>query len=312
MITKITQIILKSPMKLGYACINQSLKCRSSNTFRLKNYSEERLINIIDGNLSCLFKILEFNKLHHIFFFRITSDLIPFASHSIMNYNWQDHFKPVFKDLGKFVKLNKMRITMHPGQYTVLNSVNPKVYNNSINELRYHVEVLDLMNLNSSAKVQIHIGGVYGDKEKSKKRFISRFEKLDDYIKKRVIIENDDRSYTFKDCLSIHDAINIPIVFDVYHHECNNNGEILKECFNLFTNTWKKEDGLPIVHYSSEHPIKGKCSHTDTIDINHFKNFIKETRHYNFDIMLEIKDKEKSALKTLKVLANDQRLNKNN
>jgi len=299
-------------MKIGYACINQSLKCRSSHTFRLNNYSKDRLIEVIESNLNCLYKILEFNKLNYINFFRITSDLIPFASHSIMDYNWQDHFKPIFNKLGTFIMENQMRITMHPGQYTVINSLKEDVYQKSVAELKYHVDILDLMNLDTTAKVQIHVGGVYGNKEKSVDRFIRRYQELDEKIKNRLIIENDDKSYSLNDCLSIYNAIKIPVVFDIYHHSYNNNGENIQFCFDSFSKTWRKSDGLPIIHYSSENPIKGKCSHAEVIDISHFETFIKKTRHYNFDIMIEIKDKEKSALKALKLLENDPRLNLNN
>ena len=201
-------------MKIGYACINQSLQCRSNRTFRLKNYSKERLIEVIEGNLNCLFKILEFNKLNGINFFRITSDLTPFASHAIMDYNWQDDFKPTFIKLGNFIAENQMRISMHPSQYSVLNSIKEDIYQKNVKELRYHVEVLDLMKFDDSAKVQIHVGGVYGNKEKSMERLIERYQGIDDQIKNRLIIENDDKPYTLRNCLSIYDDIKIPIVFD--------------------------------------------------------------------------------------------------
>ncbi|MFX0072934.1 MAG: UV DNA damage repair endonuclease UvsE [Candidatus Hermodarchaeota archaeon] len=298
-------------MKIGYPCINLTLDCRSSKTFRLKNYSNEKLINTVKGNLECLFQILKYNINHKIYFFRISSDLIPFASHPIMNLNWQDYFKQNFRDLGKFIKENNIRISMHPGQYTVLNSTNQKVFKNSIKDLEYHVEILDLMELNKSVKVQIHIGGVYNDKRKSLKRFKNRYINLEERIKNRLIIENDDKSYNLNDCLDINKTVGIPIAFDVYHHECLHNGKELVDAFKLFTPTWDKNDGIPIVHYSSEHPIKGKCRHAETIDLNHFKKFLTDTKNFNFDIMFEIKDKQKSALKALELLLKDDRFNKN-
>ncbi|MFX0043002.1 MAG: UV DNA damage repair endonuclease UvsE, partial [Candidatus Hodarchaeota archaeon] len=273
------------------------MDCRSSRTFRLKNYSKERLKNIIEGNLNCLQKVLEFNRNNKILFFRITSDLIPFASHPVLDFEWKEHFKTTFEDLGAFIRKNKMRITMHPGQYTILNSINKKVYENSLKELIYHVNVLDSMHLDSTAKVQIHVGGVYGDKNASMKRFISRYFKLDNKIKNRLVIENDDKNYNLSDCLQIYQKTDIPIIFDVYHHQCNNSGEKIKEAFEKISDTWKEKDGIPIIHYSSEHPIKCKPSHAETIDLNHFKKFINLTRNFNFDLMLEIKDKEISALK---------------
>jgi UV DNA damage endonuclease len=200
---------------------------------------------------------------------------------------------------------------MHPGQYTVLNSNNQKVFHNSIKDLEYHVQILDLMQLNKSAKVQIHVGGVYNDKKKSVKRFKNRYTNLEENIKNRLIIENDDKSYNLDDCLDIHNSIEIPIAFDIYHHECFNNGKDLASAFKLFIYTWEKEDGIPIVHYSSEHPIKGKCKHAETIDLTHFQRFLGTTRKFNFDIMLEIKDKEKSALKALELIHSDPRYNKN-
>ena len=296
-------------MKIGYPCINLSLPCRSSRTFRLKNYSKERLIETIGGNLQCLREILEYNKQNEIFFFRITSDLIPFASHPIMKFDWQDYFEAKFKEIGHFIKNYNMRMSMHPGQYTVLNSPKRDVYDNSIKDLEYHVEVLDLMELDNTSKVQIHVGGVYGDKNNSKQRFIERYMKLPDKIKNRLIIENDDKSYSLKDCLDIHQNTGIPIVFDVYHHECLNSGESLDQAFKKVGKTWSVEDGVPIVHYSSEHPTKGKPSHAEHINIHHFEIFLNKTKNYDFDLMLEIKDKEKSLLTVKALIHNDIRYN---
>ncbi|MFX1569583.1 MAG: UV DNA damage repair endonuclease UvsE [Promethearchaeota archaeon] len=297
-------------MKIGYPCINLSLECRSSRTFRLKNYSEEKLIDTIEGNLNCLLKILEFNFNNSLLFFRITSDLIPFASHPIMKFNWQDHFKSKFREIGTYIKKNSMRITMHPGQYTVLNSKNEKVVQNSIKELKYHVDVLELLGLDSTAKVMTHVGGVYGDKNNSIKRFLQIYTTLSDTIKEHYIIENDDKSYNIKDCLKINEKIGIPIVFDSYHHFCYNLGESLEIAMELINKTWKKSDGIPIIHYSSEHPNKGKYSHADEVNLNHFSEFLKLTKKFNFDLMFEIKNKEKSALLALKYLINDNRFNK--
>lgn len=294
-------------MKIGYPCINLSMDCRSSRTFRLKNYSESKLIEIVEGNLNCLQKILEYNLEHNLYFFRITSDLIPFAPHPIMKFDWQNYFKNEFREIGSFIKKHDMRITMHPGQYTVLNSINNQVFQNSLKDLDYHVDVLDLMELDKTVKVQVHVGGVYGDKDKSLQRFIKRYDGLTRKIKNRLMIENDDKSYSLTDCLKISEKTNIPIVFDIFHYECLNTGESVNDAFELFIRTWSKEDGLPIVHYSSEHPLKGKPGHAEHINMKHFKKFLEKTSNFDFDIMLEIKDKEKSALKAIEILRTDPR-----
>lgn len=299
-------------MKIGYPCINLSLNCRSSKTFRLKNYSEQRLIETIKNNLNCLREILEFNANNKLLFFRITSDLIPFASHPVMTFNWEDYFKSEFQKIGLYIKKNHMRITMHPGQYTVLNSKNQRVVENSIKELRYHCKILELLGLDSTAKIVTHVGGVYGDKKSSIKRFIKRYSELDDNIKNYYVVENDDVSYNVTDTLTINNETEIPIILDSYHHHCNNLGESLEEAIEKVLKVWKEKDGLPIIHYSSEHPIKGICKHAEEIDIKHFTNFIKRTQNYNFDIILEIKNKEQSALKALEIIMNDKRFNRNN
>ncbi|TFG00411.1 MAG: UV DNA damage repair endonuclease UvsE [Promethearchaeota archaeon] len=295
-------------MRIGYPCINLSLECRSSRTFRLKNYSISRLKDTIKNNINCLQEILEYNKKYGFLFFRITSDLIPFASHKIMDFQWQEYFKDHFLKIGDYIKKNQIRITMHPGQYTVLNSINEGVFRRSLKEVEYHVEVLDLMKLDSTAKIQVHVGGKYGNKKESLNRFIERYSEYTEKIKKRLVIENDDKSYNLNDCMNIHNETGIPVIFDIYHHQCNNSGESMEIGFKKFTSTWKQKDGIPIVHYSSEHPTKGNPSHSEHIDLTDFNQFIQKTKDFDFDIMLEIKDKEKSALKALNVLKNDSRL----
>jgi UV DNA damage endonuclease len=299
-------------MKIGYPCINLSLDCRSSSTFRLKNYSEKRLIEVIEKNLNCLERILRFNVSHNIFFFRITSDLVPFGSHPVMEFNWQKHFSSKFNQIGDYIDKNKMRISMHPGQYTVLNSKKEHVYQNSIKELEYHSDILELMNLKSDAKIITHVGGIYGNKTESIARFVKRYNELSDKIRRRYVIENDDKSYNINDCLLISHDTGIPVIFDNYHHKCNPTQKSFIEEFDKVKNTWNHADGLPIVHFSSEHPVKGKPRHADTIDISIFSRFLEETKRYNFDIMLEIKDKEKSVHKALNLVMNDKRFKKNN
>ena len=294
-------------MKIGYPCINRSIGCKSDSTFRLKNYSDERLKSTFESNLNCLKNILKFNWENDLFFFRITSELVPFASHPICKFSWQDYFKGTLKEIGWFIKEYNFRISMHPDQFIVLNTKREDVLNNSINELKYHADVLDGMGLDYCHKIQIHVGGVYGDKERSINRFIERFKGLENRIKKRLVIENDHRSYTLGDCLDINGKVGIPVLFDYFHHQLNSSGEDLQVALGLVSDTWRKKDGIPMVDYSSQHPEKRLQSHAERIDIADFKNFIIESRPYDIDIMLEIKDKENSALEALKVVKKENR-----
>lgn len=297
-------------MKIGYPCINWTIGCKGDRAFRLKSYSEERLIKTVENNLDCLVKMLRFNYRNNILFFRITSDLVPFASHPICQFDWQESFKTKFKEIGNLIKNYGIRISMHPDQFTLLNSSDKRVFENSLKELIYHSQVLDLMELDTSAKIQIHVGGVYGDKEKSIKRFEDRFEKLDEVIKRRLVIENDDKLYNLKNCLKINTETGVPVLFDVFHHEVNNSGETIKEAFKLFTKTWKEKDGIPMVDYSSHRIDDLKRKHAESINLKHFKDFLEETKTFDFDVMLEIKDKEKSAIKAIKTASNDKRFTK--
>jgi len=240
-------------------------------------------------------------------FFRITSDLVPFASHPICKFNWQKHFSVKFEDLGAFITRNDMRISMHPDQFIVLNSKSEDVVERSIAELQYHAEVLDLMGLDDTAKIQLHVGGVYGDKVESKSRFRSRYLKLDRAIKNRLVIENDDRSYTVSDCLEISKGVGIPVLFDNFHHQLNSSGENIKQALEKTGSTWKKSDGLPMTDYSSQNPNLAKGRHAETIDIANFKKYGEDSKPFDFDIMLEIKDKEKSAQLVVEVLLKDKR-----
>ncbi len=289
-------------MKVGYPCINLSLDCRASRTFRLKSFSRDRFLETVRVNLNCLERMVDYNIENNLLFLRITSDLIPFASHKINQVDWRSEFSGRFEEIGKKINRAEMRITMHPGQYTVLNSNRRTVFKKAVEELTYHTEVLDLLGLDSSAKVNIHVGGVYENKNESMKRFVDRYRGLPEKIKKRLIIENDEKSYSVIDCLNISEKIDIPVTFDNLHHEINNKDEKLEFLLRKVFKTWKRKDGLPIVHYSSQKPGERKGRHNEHIDLDHFKNFLKKMDKFDFDLILEIKDKERSAEKALKVI----------
>jgi UV DNA damage endonuclease len=299
-------------MRIGYPCINRTLDCSTSTTFRLRSYSEARLKISIKNNLDCLSRILQFNLEHRLFFFRISSDLVPFASHPINKFSWQRHFQQEFAEIGEFIIKNKMRISMHPDQFTLINSIKDEIFKRSKKELQYHAEILDLMNLDASAKIQIHIGGAYGDKKASMERFVARFNKLPDSVGRRLVIENDDKLFDLNDCLKINEEIQIPVLLDVFHQKLNNSAtQSLEESLMLATKSWnKKNDGVPMVDYSSQEPNGLPRQHSETINLDDFGLLLKQTEPYDFDIMLEIKDKEESAIKAIEYAANDWRLHR--
>jgi UV DNA damage endonuclease len=251
--------------------------------------------------------MLRFNAERNILFFRITSDLIPFASHPVCRFDWLSHFRREFEEIGDYVNCHQIRISMHPGQFTILNTPDNSVLENSARELLYHARVLGAMGLDSTAKIQLHVGGIYGDKQNSIFRFIERYRSLDQQIKKRLVIENDDRNYSLSDCLRIHAETGMPVLFDVLHHELKNSGEGLTDAFALVTSTWREEDGTPMVDYSHQATVGLNTRHAESIDVELFKRLLEQTRPFDYDVMLEIKDKEKSVLRVLPILASDAR-----
>ncbi len=291
-------------MKIGFVgSANTTINCRPDKSFRLASYTKKKALEIIESNLTCIQKTIEFCIRNHFYFYRI-ADFIPFFSHSI-SISWvqiEEIFSELFLDIGKRIRNNDMRISMHPGQYTILNSPKEGVLNNSIKELEANVWILDKLKLDHTAKVQIHVGGIYGNKEEATLRFIKNFQRLPEFMKNRIVIENDDRLFDFKDCTALSKELNIPVVFDVFHHTIKNNNESTLESLNILGYLWDNKDGIPMVDWSYQEVDARMGKNANTIDLMLFKKFITEISDEDFDLMLEIRDKEKSALQAAKLL----------
>jgi UV DNA damage endonuclease len=295
-------------MRIGYPCINRSIGCTPSKTFRLASYSDDRLRDTVAANLACLQKILAYNKEHGFLFLRITSDLVPFASHPVCTFPWQEFFSDTFAELGNYCREHGFRISMHPDQFVLLNTPDGEILGRSIDELEYQVEVLNLMGLDRTAKVQIHIGGVYGDKAASMNRFVETYSRLDNSITSRLVIENDERLYSVADCSAINERCGVPVIFDTFHHSLLNHGEPLEDVLMRLQKSWNERDGLPMIDYSTQQEGKRAGAHAEQIEPDHFMDFLVQSRPHDFDLMLEIKDKEKSAATALSLAAQDSRL----
>ena len=285
-------------MRIGYPCINLALKRSASRTFRLASYSDERVISTIDSNLDTLEAYLAWNAEHDIRFFRLSSGTIPLASHPIMTFDWQTTFADRLREIGKTIQGQGTRVNAHPGQYTLINSNRPEVVTASIGELVYHAELLDLMGLDTTNKIQIHVGGVYGDKPAAIRRFIDTWRGLPDIVQRRLVIENDERHYSMADTLAIHEKTGIPILFDTFHHSIRNNGESIEDALDLVVRTWDGH-GPPMVDYSSQDSSKQLGAHTTSIDLDDFAEVLPLFVRHDADVMLEIKDKEASALRAI-------------
>jgi UV DNA damage endonuclease len=295
-------------MKIGYPCVNRSVGCSSSRTFRLASYSDSRLVETVESNLDCLMRVLRYNAQKGLLFFRITSDLVPFASHPVCRFDWPGRFGETLSQIGRFIRSRGMRISMHPDPFTLLNSPSRRVLESSVRELAYHARVLDLLGLDATAKIQIHVGGVYGHKARSMRRFVRAFERLDRSVRRRLVIENDDRLYSLADCMSLHGDTGVPVLFDVFHHRLNGRDGSLERAFESFVPTWKRGHGPAMVDYSLQARGQRRGRHAESLSTAFFRRFLDRTADFDFDVMLEIKDKEKSALRALAAASSDPRL----
>lgn len=291
-------------MNIGYACLTIGATNTNYRSCTLKNATNENLTSIIKENLDALNHAIDYNIKHHIKLFRITSDLIPFGSSPANSLHWWDIFSKKFDAIGDKIKKYNMRVSMHPGQYTVLNSPKEDIVNRAIMDLEYHTKVLDSLKVSKENKIILHIGGVYNDKSSAMNRFIHNYEHLSDNVKNRLVIENDDKSYTIEDVLTIGDKLSIPVIYDNLHNYLNpsDRNKTDEYYINLVKPLWKMDDGTQKIHFSMQDPIKKGGSHSKTIEVQTFLEFCKDINRDDIDIMLEVKDKNLSAIKCIQCL----------
>ncbi len=294
---------------IGYACQNLDVIDDVYRTCRIGRFNDEIGHELIAHNLNVLEGMIDYNIAHGLKMFRVTSSLIPFASNKAVNQiNWREDFSEKLAVIRAKILDHSIRISAHPGQYTVLNSLNDDVVERSILELEYHVDIIESLGGTRNSKIIIHIGGVFGDKEKAIRRFIDVVNhRLSERIKRHLIIENDDRLYHAEDVLYIASQTGLPMVFDNLHHACNPGPSNLPErdlILQAFS-TWSAEDGRPKIHYSQQANGKKIGAHTDTINAEKFMQFFNHLQDLTFDIMLEVKDKNRSALKVSILLNGD-------
>ena len=296
-------------MNIGYACINMTLgeqtprittnRSMVKKTFTQKgiSYASELALE----NSRDLFEIIKWNVKNGIKLFRISSDMLPWAS----EYNVEDmpdftKISNILKGCGTYAKENGVRLTSHPGPFNVLVSPNPKVVENTIRDLELHGKLFDLLGLELSPynKINIHCNGVYGDKISAMDRFCANFEKLSESVRKRLTVENDDKAsmYSVADLMYIHHKIGIPIVFDYHHHQFCTGGLSERQALLLAISTWRKSGVTPVVHYS-----ESKALHESDVKIkpqahSDYITALPDTHRMSVDIMLEAKAKELAIL----------------
>lgn len=289
-------------MRIGYACLTSGVTGTAIKGCRAKNADAGRLYEITENNLLSLEHMLYYNIENNIRLFRISSDLIPFGSSPVNTIIWWNVFEKQFEKLAEIIERYHIRASMHPGQYTVLNSPNEDVVKRAIADLEYHARVLEALKTDFSHKIILHIGGIYKDKKEAAERFMLNYDKLCNRIKQRLVIENDDKSYNIMDVLTIGRNCGIPVVFDNLHHKVNPPDILTDEIgwINKCKVTWRKEDGCQKIHYSQQDEGRKAGSHSQSIDVDKFIEFVLRLGRKDIDIMLEVKDKNLSVIKCIK------------
>ena len=302
-------------VQLGLCCLNLTLRaqkpsiyCSRSMIMRTvkENGGMSKLQSKILDNCRDLIKMIEWNEQNGIKVFRISSDLFPHKANPDINDYTLDFAKDLLKEAGDLAKKYNQRITMHPGQYNVVGTPNKASFEKTILDLEYQASVLDLMGMGDDSVMVVHGGGLYGDKEATKKRWCEQFYKLPDNVRRRLVLENCEKCFHIQDCLDVSSEISIPVVFDSHHYTCYNmmhpDVKLEEESYYipLILETWKKRGIKPKFHVSEQGP--GKCGHhSDYIEVlPEYMLEIPQKYGVKIDIMIEAKKKELAVFKLYK------------
>jgi UV DNA damage endonuclease len=284
-------------LRLGYACLNTRFGSPARTT-RLAKATPDRLRELSAANLDTLEAILRWNDANDIRVFRVSSNTVPLASHPRASHPWREALGERFAELGDLMRGAGMRLSTHPGPYTVPASADEAIADSAVRELDYHGELMSAFGLDRSHKIVLHLGGGAGDRESWLDRFGRAFGRLAPEARSRLVLENDER-WSFADVLPVAGELNVPVVFDAFHHEVNGSLPKLgtRELVELAGETWREADGRQEVHFSTQAPGRRVGAHADTLDMRRFRRFAEQVDDLPLDCVLEVKDKEQSVLR---------------
>lgn len=295
-------------VRLGYVSISNILKLSTSKFVTYTRFSEQKfnyglIDNVIKSNLSNLIEILKYNFNNNVHFYRLSSSIIPLVTHESVNVDYVSKYKSYYNKISRIINDNDIRIDLHASSYCVLNSINNNVVKNSIEDLIYYYNVLDCFGVEKKIII-LHVGSAYGGKEEAIKRFINNFNKLPIYIKKTIVLENDDKVFNVSDVLFISKAIGVPVCLDYHHHICNNISTDINFYMNDIIKSWDNYGIRPKFHYSSPLNKRNFRAHNDYIDCDEFISFLNVLQKYqvDVDIMIEAKEKDVAMFRLMRQL----------
>ena len=288
---------------LGYVGQNLTLGLTTGRTLRLAGIGSDRLAEVIAENLANLETILAWNLRHGIRFFRVASGVVPFASHESFDLAWPERFADELARIRAFAERHEMRLSMHPGQYTVLNSPRDEVVTRAVAELVYHATFLDLV-APAQGSITLHVGGAYGDREGAKATLVENARRLPAAVLARLCLEHDDRIFDLDDALEVAQALGLPVVFDLHHHRCLHRRpdwrDDLGPLLEAVVASWGGR--VPKFHLSSAR-APGQTAHADHVHDDDFDLALEVFGAVGgaepYDLMLEAKEKDRAVLRHL-------------
>ncbi|WP_410513387.1 UV DNA damage repair endonuclease UvsE [Paenibacillus sp. BR2-3] len=301
-------------VRLGYVAMSTLIpNCSPSKTMTMASFNKlndreaalRRLESISRTNLLNTLRLLRHNAASDIKVYRLTSKLIPLATHPDLQ-DW-DPFAALaddFAEVGGFVKKHGMRVSFHPDHFTVLSTPRPEVLASSIRDLQHHTNMLNALGLPATAKNNIHIGGAYGDKPSAAVRFREQFGTLPLALRERITLENDDKTFNATETLAVCQSLGLPMVLDIHHQWVNNEGELPWELWEDIQKTWESPLALtdvlpgehlpPKIHVSSPRSPSDPRSHAEGVEPAPLIAFLKRIAASTpaVDVMIEAKAKD--------------------
>lgn len=260
------------------------------------------------ANARDIAKMLRWNDRFGIKFMRLSSEMFPFASHPVYGYSLAPFASKVLAEAGAVAAELGHRLTTHPGQFTQLGSPRKEVVTAAIRDLEYHDEMLSLLKLpeqqNRDAIMILHMGGVFGDKAATLQRFRENYVKLPPSVKKRMVLENDDVSWSVHELLPICEELNIPLVLDFHHHNIVFDPDHLREgtkdimdVFPRIRATWTRKGITQKMHYSES--CHGAVTPRDRRKHSARVKTLPPCAP-DMDLMIEAKDKEQAVFELMR------------
>ena len=260
---------------------------------------KEKLLLVTKQNLQSTLRMLYYNLGHEIELYRLSSSIVPLATHPEVRWDFRTPFRDEWQEIGDLVKKNHLRLSFHPNQFTLFTSPQAKITKNAVIDMEYHYQMFEAMGIEDRGLINIHIGGAYGDKEQTLPRFHQNLRSLPTHIKKVMTLENDDKTYNAEETLAACEKERIPFVFDYHHHMANLCEIRLEELLPRIFRTWDHFIQKPKIHISSPKSEKAFRSHADFVDPEFIMPFLKPLREVGEDVdfMIEAKAKDQAALK---------------